>query len=335
MVQKPKNTSKNRDSFYFQALTWIDSLCKQLPSQALKNSQKALSLGYRNHFSTHAFTDEATILSYAAARMPATYHAVQKCYQFLPESFQPKSLLDIGAGPGTASLAALDRWSTLTEIAFIEDHPLMIKLAKNLWRFLNPKLASFSMQKDDKINCEKEFDVVILSYVLGELTPLQQEQVVLKAWQRTKNYCLLITPGTRHDFNSLLILRQLLLKNGAFLRAPCPHHNPCPMQLTHDWCHFSVRLERSPLHQKAKQARLNYEDEKFSYLIFSKNSPQDRPSPARIIHKPIHRSGHVILDVCQDKTLQRNIISKKDPAYKNALQAFWGDCWPIDKNPAC
>ena len=55
--------------------------------------------------------DEAETVGYAAARLPACYAVAWRVFDELElrlPDFQPKSLLDFGAGPGTAIWAALD-----------------------------------------------------------------------------------------------------------------------------------------------------------------------------------------------------------------------------------
>jgi ribosomal protein RSM22 (predicted rRNA methylase) len=94
-----------------------------------------------------------------------------------------------------------------------------------------------------------------------------------------------------------------------------------------DWCHFSERLPRLKRHRIFKGAELNYEDEKYSYLIVSKD-PSSGESQARIVKRPIKRSGHVVLDVCEGGKLHRLTVSKKESHYLKAKKAQWGDLLP-------
>ena len=61
------------------------------------------------HLQTHPTATDA--LAYALARMPATYAAVAAGLNALSEikpDFAPATLLDVGAGPGTATWAAAE-----------------------------------------------------------------------------------------------------------------------------------------------------------------------------------------------------------------------------------
>src|SRR5271154_4822978 len=76
----------------------------------------AISQTYRGGGNSTAIRTEADALAYALARMPATYAAVTASLNALGEirpDFAPISLLDVGAGPGTASWAAAEAWPSL------------------------------------------------------------------------------------------------------------------------------------------------------------------------------------------------------------------------------
>src|SRR5213082_2660092 len=69
----------------------------------------SISKTYRNGGGSGAIRSEADALAYALARMPATYAAVTASLNSLraiTADFAPARLLDIGAGPGTATWAA-------------------------------------------------------------------------------------------------------------------------------------------------------------------------------------------------------------------------------------
>src|ERR1700730_686341 len=67
-----------------------------------------ISETYRSGGGSAAIRTEADALAYALARLPAAYAAVAASLNALCEvrpDFAPKILLDIGAGPGTATWA--------------------------------------------------------------------------------------------------------------------------------------------------------------------------------------------------------------------------------------
>src|ERR1700749_3583102 len=71
----------------------------------------AISRTYRGGGNSAAIRTETDALAYALARMPATYAAVTASLNALGElrpDFAPLDVLDIGAGPGTATLATAE-----------------------------------------------------------------------------------------------------------------------------------------------------------------------------------------------------------------------------------
>ena len=76
----------------------------------------SISKTYRDGGGSGAIRSEADALAYALARMPATYAAVTASLNALVEirpDFAPTSLLDVGAGPGTATWAAAEAFPSL------------------------------------------------------------------------------------------------------------------------------------------------------------------------------------------------------------------------------
>jgi ribosomal protein RSM22 (predicted rRNA methylase) len=131
-------------------------------------------------------------------------------------------------------------------------------------------------------------DIVVFSYVVGEIADAQGEKLLRAAWLKARSLLVMIEPGTPEGFRRVHGARALLLDSGAHLVAPCPHHETCPMFATADWCHFSARVERSAEHRRLKGGSLGYEDEKFSYVVASKQ-PIALPDSRR--NHELHSAG--------------------------------------------
>src|SRR5579884_3154080 len=75
------------------------------------------------------------VAAYAAYRMPATYAAVRAVLNEVRDrrpDLAPRTLLDLGSGPGTAAWAAVETWSSLERITILERDVRMIELGKRL-----------------------------------------------------------------------------------------------------------------------------------------------------------------------------------------------------------
>src|ERR1700719_513026 len=97
------------------------------PPHGLSRSHAAaraaiISQTYRGGGGSGAIKSQTDALAYALARMPATYAAVTASLNALREiapEFSPKSLLDVGAGPGTATWAAAEAFPSLNGLTLL------------------------------------------------------------------------------------------------------------------------------------------------------------------------------------------------------------------------
>ena len=268
--------------------------------------------------------------AYAAYRLPATFAAVHAALAALRASapdFQPSSLLDAGAGPGTASWAAAEVWPELSQATLLERDQRMIDLGQRLSEHAaSPALRDASWRRTDMVGGAwdaEPSDLVVAAYVLGELPPAARDDFVARLWSHARGAVVIVEPGTPRGFAAVRRARALLLAAGATIAAPCPHDEACPMP-EGDWCHFAQRVTRTPLHRAAKAATLAYEDEKFSYVAATTQCAALTRAP-RVLRHPQTRKGHMILELCTPAGLQRRTVSRKEgAAYRQARDAAWG-----------
>ena len=284
-------------------------------------------------FSSPPIATEAHRSAYLAVRLPATYAAVQRVFAEInvraPQA-EIASVLDLGAGPGTALFAAVEEFPSLQHATLVESDAEWITLGKRL--AAPPQLAGVlkvQWSKQDLrsgLSCEKH-DLVVISYALGELPQAAADAVLNKAWKYAGKFLVVIEPGTRKGFAAVNAARSLLIANAAHILAPCPHASACPMAAAGDWCHFSQRVERTSQHRQLKGGDLGYEDEKFSYVVAAKIAMP--PSGSRIVRHPGKHSGHVQLALCtpQGRIETRTVTRSGKEAYKRARKAEWGDTW--------
>lgn len=294
----------------------IDQIAQHSP--ALRKARETLTQAYREGRAS-PFSDEANRLAYLGARMPATYAAVHKVLKNSPPF---NTLLDLGAGPGTASWAATDLFPDLQKITLIEKSQEAIALGQTLAKFSpHPALQQAHWIHQSLAEPLPTADAAILSYVINELP--DPTSLIERCWKAVSTL-IIIEPGTPKGFHLIRKIRQQLIDLKAHIIAPCPHALACPIQ-GNDWCHFSARVERTRLHRLLKEGSMGHEDEKFSYIIASK-SPGESFS-GRIVRHPMKQSGFVRLALCTDQgKLEEKTVTRKDKeSYRNARDAEWGD----------
>jgi ribosomal protein RSM22 (predicted rRNA methylase) len=310
----------------FELTSKIESIIDGYSLGSISSARKKLTALYQsNHRSFNSLISEHQRLAYLIARLPATYAAVHQVLTEMQKRCGREplhSLLDIGAGPGTVLLAAVEAAIPLSQATLVERDPGFIKLGKEL---IGEEITgqNWICQDITKAAPQQPHDLVIASYSLGELCEKDRMEVLGQLWRLTKKILIIIEPGTHHAFEAMKTMRESLLLNGGHLVAPCPHSEKCPIK-EKDWCHFSARVERSSLHRKIKDATLNYEDEKFCYVIFSKNEID--PCQSRVVRHPFKGNGFIKLQLCTKNGIEEKTITKKNkPQFSHARKIEWGD----------
>ena len=78
------------------------------------------------------------------------------------------------------------------------------------------------------------------------------------------------------------------------------------------------------MHRRVKGGELGYEDEKYSYVALTRE-PVERAA-ARIVRRPRHQAGLIVIDTCTAAGLTTERVTKRDKErFRKARQASWGD----------
>ena len=255
-------------------------------------------------------TNEAEAVSYAISRMPATYAAVYSTFKQILSNYNEEitSVLDVGAGTG-AGTWAVNEIESISQITCLEREKSMSNIGKQLMKNTvldNAQWKSYDVLQDE---IAEKADIVLTSYMINELPEQERKNTVLKLWQATNKLMVVIEPGTPEGFKNILNIRNLIKEQGGYIVAPCCCNGECPIK-ENDWCAFYARVARSSIHRQAKGGNLGYEDEKFSYIAFSKTPVEI--TGRRILRHPQINSGFVKVKLCTADGIQEKTYSKKD-----------------------
>ena len=306
----------------------LDRRLEGVPRRDLALRAARMSEGYRaGSASARVVGDETDALAYAVARMPATYAAVDAVLERLAQrwaDFAPASLIDFGAGPGTATLAARERWPGLVAATLVEPIAHMRRLGDLLLAAAPGLTARWLATPPGSVEAAGRAGLVVAAYLLVELDQQAARQLALEALASTSGALVLVEPGTPAGFERIRVARSALVAAGARIVAPCPGEMPCPMA-GGDWCHFSVRLARSRDHKLVKAADVPFEDERFSYLVATRREGI-APAAARILAEPTQGRGGIDMKLCGPAGLARQRVERADKAaFKAARRLGWGD----------
>ena len=260
--------------------------------------------------------------------MPATFAAVAASLAAISEvrpDFAPKTLLDVGAGPGTATWAAADAFTSLETFSLIDANPALRHLAIDLIAG-HPQLAQADYRRGAARDCLQDAasaDLVLASYVLGEIPASERNEFADRLMARTQDMLVVVEPGTPDGYARIITLRDRLVAAGLHVVAPCPHERACPLTPP-DWCHFAQRLPRSRDHKQIKGADAPFEDEKYSFIALSRN-PVALPR-GRVLARPETAKASVTLKLCQADGVAHVTVPRRDKtAYARFRKAAWGD----------
>jgi ribosomal protein RSM22 (predicted rRNA methylase) len=311
----------------------IDALLHGVSRRALVRAAMGITKAYTaGHASASAVASEDCLLSYLTVRLPATYAATIAALgeaRHRAPDFMPQTLLDGGAGPGTASWAATRIWPSLDKVTMVEPHTGFRALAAKL-KLLSESssLRTAQVVAGDLRDLEgpARADLVVLSYVLAEISPKELDRVLFKAKAACDGLLVIVEPGTPAGFERIRTARAILIAAGSSILAPCPHANLCPI-LRPDWCHFTVRLPRLRDHKLVKRAELSFEDEKFSYVAATIGT-FGAPAKARVLARPKVSAAGIGLKLCTPLGLVDHRLSRRDRlGYKAGKKIAWGDAY--------
>ena len=307
----------------------LEEEIKQINPEKLKQEAQNLSRRYceEERKSQNFISSRESALAYAIIRMPATYTAVQTVLKEWKDrtklaSSKIQTILDLGAGTGAATLALKEQFPE-ADITCVEREEEMIQLGKRLLSFLVDEKTQWVSQDLLEKSIEQKADLVMESYLCNEWKEEDRKKVIRQMFELANQFVIFVEPGTPESFKRLETIKLIGKEKGFSLIAPCTHDGPCKLE-EHDWCHSICRVQRSKIHRRLKQGELPYEDEKFSYLIFSK-TPYPR-AERRILRKPIIEKNRVTIKVCTKEEITELIVTKKEKElYQIAKKKKCGD----------
>jgi len=183
--------------------------------------------------------DPRLVSAYAAFYLTTNMPKLEAVTQWLNteerEALKGFDLIDVGAGPGTFSLA----WRELfgTKSAMIETSKLMREQAVKFYQGLYQEEALF---KPELLGEKK---ILLFGHSLNEMG-VEAGLEYIKKYNPEKIW--LLEPGTKQSFALALSLRKKLIDLHWKVRFPCLSQGECPMSQTDDWCHQYLNVRHDP-----------------------------------------------------------------------------------------
>ncbi len=259
--------------------------------------------------------DERLLGAYLLFYWPTSYLQARGTLSELPR--RPRSVLDLGSGPGPMAFAALDAGAA--EVVAADRSARALATARALAVDAGEPIATREWNPSRgrplaELAGGRRFDVVIMGHVLNELFAEGErrsggpsDELVRRAdllaeaagLLAPEGSLLVVEPALRDTSRALLRVRDLLVARGFAVRAPCLFRGACPALLREtDWCHAERPIEPPPLvAQIGKAAGLRKEAVKMSYLVLAPpGAAWAEPPPGRvfrIVSEPLPSKGRL------------------------------------------
>ncbi len=267
-------------------------------------------------------------------------------------------IADLGAGPGTASLAFLlwllqNQWYPEKELPLIELY--WSDINKDILKdgqALVDQIANSFPKTRGKISIQIEvvpwwkassylphsLSLIFLGHILNESHKPRRESEL--NWSNLLKRAdgggvLMVEPATRKSSQTLSSLRDQFLESSwienssSSFWGPCLHSGACPLSQGRDWCHFSYPAQIPGQWFKFFSEALGSERHwvKLSYLWLSSShypAPQASPSLRRVISDPLSQGTQRSVLICEPNAPGRLSLHPKSHLSR-------GDCVQVHK----
>lgn len=253
--------------------------------------------------------DPRLVSAYTAFYLLTNIPKLEEVLKWLPADWtlelKKSAFIDLGAGPGTFSLA----WKSLGatgEFYQIELSPLMKEQGKKLWEGLYQEKL-YQGSRWDWTNGNSKF------LLFGHSANEMGVDVAIDYIKRINpDHILFIEPGTKDFFPKMLKIRDFLLNEKFNVLYPCPLPHKCPMENTDNWCHQFIHVKQdSEIERISQMARKDRKLLPLTVQAFSKTFHTQNPTERLVRVFPETKFSHE-WEVCHENRLERYQVMKRD-----------------------
>lgn len=234
------------------------------------------------------------------------------------------SILDLGCGPGTATLALLASLDHALTITCVESSAAMRSVAQRLLSRWNGRgavraLSMFSTLANAPL---EQYNLVVAANVLAEVSESDSRSLLETLIQRVapQGYLLLLEPGQQIHTRRLMFLRDHLARTAPDLviQFPCFRMDDCPMLAASntDWCHGTIEWKQPKLNAQIDEM-LGFNKHRIKYSAFLFRQGGSLRSGARVITPPVKSRLGVETTLCGESLYGIARIRKGHRSEKN------------------
>lgn len=243
--------------------------------EAVKKLQELSSEGI-SLIGTNYLEDPSLLGAYLLYQWVVHYQQGLSLLGELPDS--PRRVLDVCSGPAPFAFAALRHGAQ--EVIATDQSPLAMKLGAEVCGRYGMTLSTRKWDcLKQNLPVEGKFDLIIVGHCLEELFPSNK-----KGWQEDQKlfldrlmprltpdgYMLLVEGSYPESNKRVLHLRDLYVKQGTPVQAPCIWRGECPaLKTANSPCYAQREFDKPRLIKEIQRAAsINLSSLKMSYVIF-------------------------------------------------------------------
>lgn len=256
--------------------------------------------------------DERLSAAYTAFYLTTNIPKLQHLFQWLPPEFlellKEATFLDVGAGPGTFSIAFRE-WlqRPVKKLIQIETSEVMRQQSRKLWQGLFPGETSLWWERVQ--TDESPGKLMLFGHSANEMGP---EKTLDYIQRSNPEHVIFIEPGTKDFFPQMLTIRQKLLTQGYRVIYPCPNAEECPLRNSNqDWCHQFLQVTQDPeverLSQMVKKDRRNLP---IIFHVYSRTFVGSNPD-YRLVRVFPETKFSFEWEVCHQNSIERIQVMKR------------------------
>jgi ribosomal protein RSM22 (predicted rRNA methylase) len=271
-----------------------------------------------------------------------------------PDARENFSVLDLGSGPGTGSLAVLDWWRRAKEagrltVSALDRSGLALSKAEQLWnaycrkeiiedaelRVLEADVERISWKNANRV--EAPFDLIIIANCLNELHADKKDPLGARAdfmkeilgMVAPHGTVMIVEPALRETSRALHQVRDRLIQGGVCnIYSPCLHERNCPALIKpDDWCHEERSWEPpESIRDIDREVGFIKDALKFSYLLLRRDGKtivERGPDMYRVVSDLRVMKGEKRAWLCNERGRQE--VGRQDRLASSQNQAF--DQW--------
>ncbi|MCO6431091.1 MAG: methyltransferase domain-containing protein [Deltaproteobacteria bacterium] len=231
-----------------------------------------------------------------------------------------RSVLDLGCGPGTATMAGLAAGLSGAVVCAVDHSRQMREIAAKLLPHWNT--TGNEIQITESVPRNRHFDLIMAGNVLGELSLDEQfsQLMSLASSLGEGGILIVLEPALMANTRNLMHLRDLILRSDTQLCPlfPCTRKDDCPMysQSTNEWCHGALRWkEPSLVKQLDHLTGFNKHRIKYSALILCRGG--SLKSGYRVVAPPKKSKRGRTLRLCGPGYYGERVLAGKDRTASN------------------